>query len=109
MHPRFAERRAWVGYERSLTEDQPTMTKKKARPVYAVQWGATAPDGRTTDALPCKDMREAARMAANTCWALGALSPAYNDDYWLLTEEGKDELVWRSSTQFVKLTRTYPK
>jgi hypothetical protein len=109
MHPRFAERRAWVGYERDLIQELQTMpTQKKARPRYTVQFGSTDPQGRVSDPIECKDMRDAARLAANVCFAFGSLAPTHHDDYWLLTDAGRDVMEWKSSSQFVKLSRTYP-
>jgi hypothetical protein len=110
MHPKFAERRAWVSYERDTIQDLAAMNTpapRKARARYTVQFGSIDLQGRASDPIECKDMRDAARLAANVCFVFGSLSPTHSDDYWLLSE-GRDSLEWKSSTQFVRLTRTYP-
>lgn len=111
MHPRIAERRAWLSYERSTQENDtmPTPSTKKPRPRYVVQFGNTLAHnaGRASDPLECKDAREAARLAANACFVFGSLAPTHHDDWWILTD-ARDMLEWKSSTHFVRLTRTYP-
>jgi hypothetical protein len=108
MHPRIAERRAWVSYERDLNPEIQTMpTARKTRAVYTVQFGSTDMQGRASDPIECKDASTAARLAANVCFVFGAPSDLYTDDNWLLRGE-RDSLDWKSSTQFVRLTRSYP-
>ena len=108
MHPRIAERRAWVSYERDLNPEIQTMpTARKTRAVYTVQFGSTNLQERASDPIECRDASSAARLAANVCFVFGSLSPTHADDYWLLGES-RDSLEWKSSTQFVRLTRSYP-
>ena len=120
MHARFASRRAWLDFERqqgepeevTVTPTQPA-SMKRARALYTVQFGAqvgvlTCPEfERSSDPIECKDARSAARLAANLAFVFNAPGATHSDDYWLLRDV-IDEVEWKSSTQFVRLTRTYP-
>ncbi|NUX58678.1 hypothetical protein [Paraburkholderia youngii] len=81
---------------------------KRPRAEYSVQFGERSSSGRISDLMPCKCMRDAARVAANLAFVLHFPSDAYPDDNWLLTSEARDSIEYTHSDHFIKVLRTYP-